>query len=80
MRRLCDRAYMINGRSVVENLEFADYDSLEDSCRDYAWLITYGAPYCAAWEQYQKARDLPALSPCLGRREVGKKRPLGNQS
>ena len=39
---------VINGKSVVEDLEFADYDSLEDSCRDYAWLITNGAPYRAA--------------------------------
>lgn len=31
---------VINGKSVVQNLEFADYNSLEDSCRDYAWLIT----------------------------------------
>ena len=29
----------VNGRSVIENLEFADYDSLADSCRDYAWPI-----------------------------------------
>jgi flagellar protein FlgJ len=49
---------VINGKSVVENLEFADYDSLEDSCRDYAWLITCGAPYHAAWEQYQRDHNL----------------------
>ena len=35
---------VVNGKSVVENLKFADYDSLGDSCRDYAWLITNGAP------------------------------------
>ena len=58
---------VINGRSVVENLEFADYDSLEDSCRDYAWLITDGAPYRAAWERYQNARDLPALITAVAR-------------
>ena len=52
---------VVNGKPVLENLEFADYDSLEDSCRDYAWLITNGAPYRAAWEQYQKDRDLHAL-------------------
>jgi lysozyme len=52
---------VVNGRSVIENLEFADYDSLEDSCRDYAGLITHGAPYHAAWVQYLKDRDLPAL-------------------
>ena len=27
----------------------------------YAWLITNGAPYQAAWEQYQKNRDLQSL-------------------
>ena len=39
---------VVNGRSVIENLEFAEYDSLEDACRDYAWLITSGAPYHVA--------------------------------
>ncbi|MGO9895099.1 MAG: glycoside hydrolase family 73 protein [Bryobacteraceae bacterium] len=52
---------VINGQSVVQNLEFADYDSLGDSCRDYAWLITHGAPYRVAWERYQNDRDLHAL-------------------
>jgi lysozyme len=52
---------VVNGKSVVQNLEFADYDSLEDSCRDYAWLITQGSPYRAAWQQYQNDHDLHAL-------------------
>jgi flagellar protein FlgJ len=39
----------------------ADYESLEDSCRDFAWLITHGAPYQAAWQAYQANRDLRAL-------------------
>jgi flagellum-specific peptidoglycan hydrolase FlgJ len=52
---------VVNGKSVVQDLEFADYDSLVDSCQDYAWLITNGAPYHAAWEQYQKDRDLHGL-------------------
>ena len=52
---------VINGKSVLENLEFADYDSLEDSCRDYAWLITHGAPYSAAWQRYQENRDIGML-------------------
>jgi flagellar protein FlgJ len=52
---------VVNGKSIVQNLEFADYDSLADSCRDYAWLITQGAPYQEAWEQYQQGRDLHAL-------------------
>jgi flagellum-specific peptidoglycan hydrolase FlgJ len=45
----------------MQNLEFADYDSLEDSCRDYAWLITHAVPYRVAWERYQGDRDLHAL-------------------
>jgi flagellum-specific peptidoglycan hydrolase FlgJ len=45
----------------MENLEFADYDSLEDSCRDYVWLITNGEPYRAAWERYQQDHGLNAL-------------------
>ena len=40
---------VIHGQSVEMDLDFADYPSLEDSCRDYAWLITQGAPYRAAW-------------------------------
>ena len=58
---------VINGKSVLENLEFADYDSLEDACRDYAWLITNGMPYKAAWEHYQKDRDLPGLIAAVAR-------------
>ena len=27
---------VVNGKSVVQDLDFADYDSLEVSCRDYA--------------------------------------------
>jgi flagellum-specific peptidoglycan hydrolase FlgJ len=56
-----------NGKSVIENLEFADYDTLDDSCRDHGRLITNCAPYDAAWEQYQKGRDLPALVGALAR-------------
>ena len=52
---------VINGKSVVQKLDFADYDSLEESCRDYAWLITHGTPYCDAWRRYQKDRDVPVL-------------------
>jgi N-acetylmuramoyl-L-alanine amidase len=52
---------VVNGKSVIENLEFADYDSLADSCRDYAWLITQGAPYRDAWARYQGDRDLHDL-------------------
>ena len=52
---------VVNGSSLIENLEFADYDSLADSCRDYVWLITQGEPYRAAWAQYQADRDLHIL-------------------
>jgi len=51
---------VINGKSVIENLEFADYDSLEDSCRDYAWLIT--AP--AAIAEPRKYRRFMECSLC----------------
>ena len=53
---------VINGKSVVESLEFADYDSLEEPCRDYSWLITQGAPYRAAWQGYQIEHDFDALA------------------
>lgn len=49
---------VINGKSIMQNLEFADYDSLADSCADFAWLITHGSPYAAAWKAYQTDRDL----------------------
>jgi flagellum-specific peptidoglycan hydrolase FlgJ len=58
---------VVNGKSVVQKLEFADYDSLEASCRDYAWLITHGAPYRAAWKQYLVDRDVPALIAAVAR-------------
>ena len=31
---------IVNGQRVEQEAQFADYDSLADSCRDYAWLIT----------------------------------------
>ncbi len=52
---------VVNGKPVEEELQFADYDSLEDSCRDYAGLITTGEPYRAVWEQYSFDRNLNAL-------------------
>ena len=58
---------VVNGKSIVQNLQFADYDSLEDSCRDYAWLITNGAPYRAAWQQYLNDRDLHVLIAAVAR-------------
>ena len=58
---------VINGEPVIENLEFADYDCLADSCRDYVWLITQGAPYRAAWEQYQKDHKLAEFIAAVAR-------------
>jgi flagellum-specific peptidoglycan hydrolase FlgJ len=58
---------IVNGKSVLQNLEFADYDSLEASCRDYTWLITQGAPYRAAWEKYQADHNLHALIDAVAR-------------
>jgi flagellar protein FlgJ len=52
---------VVEGRPVVADLEFADYDSLEDSCGDYAWLITHGAPYREAWAQYQLDKNVHNL-------------------
>jgi flagellum-specific peptidoglycan hydrolase FlgJ len=52
---------VVNGKSVMEDLQFADYDSLEASCRDYAWLITHGSPYRVGWERYRQDHDLHAL-------------------
>jgi flagellar protein FlgJ len=43
---------VIDGKDVMRVCEFADYISLDASCRDYAWLITHGAPYRAAWQKY----------------------------
>ncbi len=52
---------VIHGKPVLQDLEFADYDSLADSARDYAWLITHGLPYCAAWSRYQLDGDVMEL-------------------
>lgn len=52
---------VIDGKEVKRVCEFADYDSLEAACRDYAWLITRGTPYRAAWRQYQQTRDVAEL-------------------
>jgi flagellum-specific peptidoglycan hydrolase FlgJ len=58
---------VVNGKSVVQELQFADYDSLDESCRDYAWLITNGAPYHAAWQQYLSDRNLHTLIAAVAR-------------
>ena len=48
-------------------LEFADYDSLEDACRDYAWLISHGDPYRKAWAGYRLDADINTLAEGVGR-------------
>ena len=58
---------VVKGRSVAIDLEFADYDSLEDSCGDYAWLITHGAPYREAWAQYQLDKNVHNLASGIAR-------------
>ena len=57
------RTGRINGDKIEVQLDdfFADYDSLADACHDYAWLITEGKPYQAAWLAYRNSRDLHAL-------------------
>jgi flagellum-specific peptidoglycan hydrolase FlgJ len=52
---------VVDGERVKMDLAFADYPSLADSCKDFAWLITEGAPYKAAWQTYQGGRDLHGL-------------------
>ena len=52
---------VVNGKSIMQSLQFADYDSLEASCRDYVWLITHGSPYRAGWERYRQDHDVQAL-------------------
>jgi flagellum-specific peptidoglycan hydrolase FlgJ len=47
-----DTHEVVNGRSEAQAAKFADYPSLEAACRDYAWLISHGAPYARAWAAY----------------------------
>jgi flagellum-specific peptidoglycan hydrolase FlgJ len=53
---------VVHGKEIICHLEFADYDSLEDSCRDFAWLITRGDPYRDAWRAYLKDRNVHNLA------------------
>jgi flagellar protein FlgJ len=52
---------VVDGQRVAMDLTFADYQSLTASCQDYAWLITQGTPYRAAWEKYRADRNLYGL-------------------
>jgi flagellum-specific peptidoglycan hydrolase FlgJ len=51
-----------SGKTQVEiDDQFADYDSLKDSCEDYVWLISHGAPYAKAWKNFQTAGSVTTL-------------------
>ncbi len=52
---------VVHGKTIIADLEFADYPSLEASCEDYAWLITHGSPYRDAWAGYKLSKDLTKL-------------------
>lgn len=53
---------VINGKRQTQTLEFADYPSLLDSCLDYIWLITRGAPYSKAWADYKIDKDFSSFA------------------
>jgi len=76
--RRCNRQHAANPARAISTLpdgrqrveiddEFADYDSLDAACQDYAWLITEGAPYSLAWQQYQRDRNLVELIGAVAR-------------
>ena len=52
---------VVDGERVKMDHAFADYPSLAESCKDFAWLITQGSPYKAAWAMYLAGRDLHGL-------------------
>ena len=58
---------VIAGQSRNLRLEFADYDSIEDACRDYAWLISHGDPYRRAWARFKLNADFNALAEGVAR-------------
>jgi flagellum-specific peptidoglycan hydrolase FlgJ len=57
----------IGGKRIEICAEFADYNSLEDAARDYAWLISNGWPYREAWKQYLATRDFDGLAAAIAR-------------
>jgi len=59
---------VVDGERVKMDLAFADYPSPADSCEDYAWLITRGPPYSAAWQKYRSDHDLPSLLVAVARK------------
>jgi flagellum-specific peptidoglycan hydrolase FlgJ len=58
---------VVDGERVKMDLAFADYPSMAESCKDFAWLITQGAPYKAAWQTFQAGRDLHGLIAAVAR-------------
>lgn len=58
---------VVDVKDEMRVCEFADYGSLEESCRDYVWLITRGVAYRQAWRKYQQDRDLSDLVTAVGR-------------
>jgi flagellum-specific peptidoglycan hydrolase FlgJ len=56
-----DTHEVVDGRTVAICARFADYRSLTASAADYAWLITHGAPYAAAWVLYEEDKNLDKL-------------------
>ncbi|MCL4851802.1 MAG: hypothetical protein KJZ78_10520 [Bryobacteraceae bacterium] len=59
---------VVDGKDEMQVCEFADYGSLEESCRDYVWLITHGIAYREAWQKYQQDRDVSGLVTAVARR------------
>jgi len=52
---------VISGERKLTSAEFADYESLEEACRDYVRLITRAAAYRAAWTRYVETGNVDAL-------------------
>lgn len=56
-----------DGRWYVKaELQFADYDSIEDGVRDYARLLTEGKSYSAAWKKFLESGDWQQLAKDIG--------------
>lgn len=46
---------------VEMTARFADYPTLEESCRDYVWMIQNTPPYAVAWVRYTQSKDAKRL-------------------
>ena len=58
---------VVKGKPVGQELQFADYDSVEDCWRDYALLIAKSEVYHEARQNYPQTRDLNALAAVAGK-------------